>query len=79
MACILSHYFALKSESLRGEGIKIFLPVCHECTHGDVKDVQSHCSREAVFSRLTRYIKALTSFLEQQSVDELPIKVASNQ
>ena len=59
----------------------MFLTVCHDCPHGDEKDGQSYCSREAVYSRLTRCMqqKALASFLEHQSVDVLPVKVASNQ
>jgi hypothetical protein len=58
----------------------MFLPVCHECSHGDVKEEQSFCSREAVYSRLSRCMqqKALASFLEQQSVDELPLKIVGN-
>jgi hypothetical protein len=59
----------------------MYLPVCHECSHGVIKDDQSFCSREAVYSRLSRcmQLKALESFLEQQSVDELPMKIVSNQ
>lgn len=59
----------------------MYLPVCHECSHGETKDAQSYCSREAVYSRLTRCMqqKALESFLEHQSVSELPAKLASNQ
>ena len=59
----------------------MYLTVCHDCSHGDVKEDQSFCSREAVYSRLTRCMqqKALESFLEQQSVTELPLKVAGNQ
>ena len=59
----------------------MFLPVCHDCSHGDVKEDQSYCSREAVYSRLTRCMqqKALASFLEHQSVDEMPAKAVSNQ
>ena len=59
----------------------MFLPVCHDCSYGDVKNDQSFCSREAVYSRLSRCMqqKALESFLEEQSVAELPLKVAGNQ
>ena len=59
----------------------MYLPVCLECSYGDVKSDQSFCSREAVYSRLTRCVqqKALTSYIERQSVDELPMKIAKNQ
>jgi hypothetical protein len=59
----------------------MFLPVCHECSYGEVKDEQSFCSREAVYSRLSRCLqkKALESFLEQESVNKIPSKIASNQ
>ena len=58
----------------------MFLPVCHECSYGEVKEDQSFCSREAVYSRLTRCMqkRALESFLEQQSVAELPRKAAND-
>ena len=58
----------------------MFLLVCHECSYGDVKDNQSFCSREAVFSRHTRCTqkKALDFYLEQVSVTQLPVKVVNN-
>jgi hypothetical protein len=56
------------------------LLVCHECSHGAVKKGQSYCSREAVYSRLTRCMqqKVLASFLEHQSMNELPAKEANS-
>ena len=59
----------------------MYLPICHDCSHGDVKEDQSFCVREAVYCRLTRCMqqKALENFLEQQSVTELLLKVAGNQ
>ena len=59
----------------------MFLPVCHECSYGAVKNDQSFCSRESVYSRFARCMqqKALESFLEQQGVAELPVKAACNQ
>ncbi|MDH3870111.1 MAG: hypothetical protein OET08_12125 [Desulfuromonadales bacterium] len=58
----------------------MFLLVCHECSYGDVKDKQSFCSREAVFSKHTRCIqkKALDFYMEQVSVTQLPVKVVNN-
>lgn len=58
----------------------MFLLVCHECSYGDVKDNQSFCSREAVFSKHTRCIqkKALDFYMEQVSVTQLPVKVVNN-
>ena len=53
----------------------MFLPDCMDCAHGGVKDNQSHCGREAVYSRLTNCVKlkALRFYLEQMAVDELPL------
>jgi len=58
----------------------MYLPVCHDCSCGEVKENQSFCSREAVYSRLTRCMqkKALESFLEQHCVAELPRKAAND-
>ena len=58
----------------------MFLPVCSDCAYGEVKEDQSFCTREAVYSRLTRCMqkKALESFLEQHSVNELSRKVAND-
>ena len=55
----------------------MLLPICHECSYGDVNDNRSFCSREAVYSRHTRCIqkKALDFYLEQVSVIQFPVKV----
>ena len=58
----------------------MFLPACHECPNGDVKDNQSFCNREAVYSRLSRCTmkRALESYLEENSVAHLPAEMVCN-
>lgn len=43
------------------------------CPNGGVKEDQSYCGREAVYSRLTNCVKlkALHYYLEQVGVDEV--------
>ena len=57
----------------------MYLPDCMVCPNGGVKEDQSYCGREAVYSRLTNCVKlkALHYYLEQVGVDEAPLNVVN--
>ena len=48
----------------------MLLQACLSCSYGAEKDGKSHCSRESVYSYLTRCIheKALRDYLARESV-----------
>lgn len=47
----------------------MLLPICNECPHGGVKDGLSHCSKESVYSYLSRCIRgvALEDYLQRHA------------
>lgn len=51
----------------------MILTICENCKHGSIKNGQSHCGKEALYSHLTGCIRqqALEEYLERNTLADM--------